>query len=286
MRKFIVLLCAISAFAFNTGAQGVAVGRNMNSAQVADPALTAKMDSMYQKKLFINGKDTMPYRLLLPELYDSSKKYPMLLFLHGSGERGNDNKMQLVHGGTLFVKDENLRKFHAIVVFPQCPENGYWSNVKRTEDPTTKKETFQFRPDGDPTPAMSMVMALENKLLAEYPVNKEKVYVMGLSMGGMGTYEIVRRMPGVFAAAIPICGGADTTTARAIKKTAFWIIHGEKDDVISVQYSKDMAEAIQRFYTAAEMQLTIYPDADHNSWDKAFAEPDLLPWLYRQQRMK
>eukprot|EP01035_Chromulina_nebulosa_P065799 gene65799-90028_t len=148
----------------------------------------------YEKKWLINGTDTLPYRLLLPKNYDSSKKYPFILFLHGAGERGNDNASQLIHGGSLFLRDSIRDKYPAIIVFPQCPPNSYWSNVKITED-SSKKRVFEFQAGGDPTTAMSLAMELTKKMLADYPIKKDQVYVMGLSMGGMGTFEIVRRLP-------------------------------------------------------------------------------------------
>ena len=246
----------------------------------------AQDTSIYLKKVFIRGNDSLPYRMLLPRDYDSSKKYPLVLFLHGSGERGNDNIKQLTHGSQLFLQGNIRRRFPAIVVFPQCPENDYWSNVKIVSDKKTKKQSFEFQAGGAPTKVMDLTMDLEKNLLQTLPVDSSKVYVMGLSMGGMGTFEIVRRMPTVFAAAIPICGGADSSTAKEIKKTAFWIFHGANDDVVPVKFSENMVSALQGFYTRADMQYTVYSGIGHNSWDRAFAEPELLRWLFAQRREK
>jgi len=254
--------------------------------KVADSVIKARVATLYQRSVFMNGNDSLPYRILLPELYDSSKQYPMLMFLHDVNERGRDNEKQLLTGGSLFVKDDNLRKFHSIVVFPQCPPESYWSNAKLSEDAASKKTSYQFTPDGDPTKAMDMAVKLQRQLLETYPVNKEKVYLMGVGMGASGVYEMVRRMPNTFAGAVPIAGGADTSTARQIKKTAFWIMHGARDEVIPYTYSENMAMAIQKFYTAAEMQYSIYPDARHDSWINAFKEPELLSWLFTQTKMK
>lgn len=240
--------------------------------------------SIYLKKLFIRGSDTLPYRLLLPRDYDSSEKYPIVLFLHGAGERGNDNVKQLTHGSRIFLQGPIRRRSPAIVVFPQCPEDSYWSNVNINRDEKTGKRTFNFQPDGPPTKAMDLLLDLEKELLTTMPVDSSRIYVMGLSMGGMGTFEIVRRMPNTFAAAIPICGGADTSTARAIRKTAFWVFHGANDDVVPVKHSQDMVAALQSFFNSAPMQFTVYSNTGHNSWDQAFAEPDLLRWLFAQRR--
>lgn len=237
--------------------------------------------SAYQRKWLVQGADTMPYRVLYPLNYDTSKKYPLIFFLHGSGERGTDNRKQLTHGARLFLKEENRINFPAIIVFPQCSVDGYWSNVLRMHDTTSKRE-FYFIKDGFPTRDMQLLMELVNYVLAKYPINKQKIYVGGLSMGGMGTFELVRRMPGTFAAAFPICGGANPATAKALKNTSWWIFHGGKDDVVVPSHSQKMMAALKQ--NKSSVKFTLYPNANHNSWDSAFAEPGLLPWLFAQKR--
>jgi|688.fasta_scaffold29234_3 predicted peptidase len=242
-------------------------------------------DSAYDKKVWISQKgDTLRYRLLLPENYDSTKMYPLVLFLHGAGERGNDNKKQLVHGSKLFLMPDVRKNYPAIVVIPQCDSLGFWSNVQIKVNDTTKKRTFEFQENGEPTKAMSLLLEWLPALEKQYPSLPQQRYVMGLSMGGMGTFELVRRKPGYFAAAIPICGGAHTKTAAAMKKTDFWIFHGQKDDVVPYELSEKIAIAFSELYDHPEVQLTLYPDANHNSWDKAFAEPELLLWLFGKKR--
>ena len=199
--------------------------------------------SLYEKKLYINGSDTMPYRLLLPDNYDASKKYPLIFFLHGAGERGNDNEKQLVHGAKLFLKNEIRKNFPAIIVFPQCAANSFWSNVDFKMD--NGKRTFSFQEAGEPTIAMKLAQELLMNIMKAYPVVKKQVYVGGLSMGGMGTFEIVSRNPKLFAAAIPICGGGNTSTASSLKKTKWWVFHGGKDDVVPPKLSEDMVNALK-----------------------------------------
>ncbi len=234
--------------------------------------------ALYQKKTFISGKDTLPYRLLLPENYNSKKAYPLILFLHGAGERGSDNEKQLVHGGKLFLLDSIRQKYPAIVVFPQCMSESYWSNVFFVYDSLGKRTGFQFETEGTPTKAMSLVLKLMKDLRSKYKISKSQSYVGGLSMGGMGTFEIVRRMSDTFAAAFAICGGANPATATQMSTTAWWIFHGLKDNVVDPKYSIDMANALKS--AGAEVRLTLYPEANHNSWDSAFSEKDLLPWLW------
>lgn len=237
--------------------------------------------SLYQKKLYISGTDTMPYRLLLPDNYDATKKYPVIFFLHGSGERGNNNEAQLTHGAKLFLKEEVRKNFPAIIVFPQCAANSYWSNVEiKTDD--RGKRTFEFQEEGEPTLAMKLVQELVGVIIKTYPVVKSQVYIGGLSMGGMGTFEIVRRNPKLFAAAFPICGGANPATAPKLKKVDWWIFHGAKDDVVPPYCSEKMVDALK--YLKVSVKFTLYPNANHNSWDSAFAEPELLPWLFAQKK--
>lgn len=243
------------------------------------PLLEAQDLSMYEKHWMVQNGDTMPYRVLLPENYDPAKQYPLVLFLHGRGESGTNNESQLIHGSKLFLQDSIRKNYPAIVVFPQCSKNSYWSNVLHIlDDAKTGKRNFHFIKDGEPTQAMKLLMGLTGYLLERYPVKKQQVYVMGLSMGGMGTFELVRRMPNVFAAAIPICGGADPATAKALTKTRWWIFHGGKDDVVLPIYSERMVTALQQ--QKAKVQFKLFPNANHNSWDATFAEPGLLRWMW------
>jgi len=235
----------------------------------------------YQKKWLVQGPDTLPYRLLLPQNFEASKKYPLILFLHGAGERGRDNEAQLMHGGNLFLSDSVRRNFPAIVVFPQCAANSYWSNVQRRTD-STGQTIFTFQEDGAPTRDMAMVENLLEELQRQYKIKGDQIYVMGLSMGGMGTFEIVRRHPDLFAAAIPICGGAHPATASQLKRAKWWVFHGGKDNVVPPHFSEDMIAALKA--QGAQAKFTVYPEAGHNSWDSAFAEPDLLPWLFAQHK--
>jgi predicted peptidase len=238
---------------------------------------TAQDFSAYQKLQLVYGKDTLPYRLLLPENYDGKKKYPLILFLHGRGESGTDNESQLTHGATLFLRDSIRKKYPAIIVFPQCRVTSYWSNVEIKED-SSGKRVFNFSPKGEPTKDLALTEKLLLQLQHDLFVNKKQMYVMGLSMGGMGTFEIVRRYPKMFAAAIPICGGANPSSAKQLRKTSWWIFHGAKDDVVNPEFSVQMVKALQQ--QNANVKFSLYPDANHNSWDAAFAEPELMQWLF------
>ncbi len=237
--------------------------------------------SAYEKHLMRLEEQFFPFRLLLPEDYDANKKYPLIFFLHGYGERGDDNALQLVHGASLFQRDDVRKDFPAIVVFPQCSKDSYWSNSLGHIKPDGSY-SFYFQTGGAPTKAMERAEALLEMLLNTYPVDKDRVYIGGLSMGGMGSFEMVRRNPGTFAAAFPICGGANPKTAAGMKDVSWWIFHGAKDNVVPPNLSEAMSESLKA--AGADVKFTLYPDANHNSWDPAFAEKDLLNWLFSKTR--
>ena len=238
--------------------------------------------TLFTKQMFIQKTDTLPYRILLPDNYDPENKYPLVIFLHGSGERGNDNEKQLVHGAELFLRDSIRKKYPAIVVFPQCSISSYWSDVNIVSNEASGKRTFEYLTNSKPTVAMNLLLNLLDDLRRKYSIQKKKIYISGLSMGGMGTFEIVRREPNLFAAAMPICGGANPATAKNLLKTKWWIFHGEKDDVVNPQLSKDMAVAILN--EGGSAKLTLYPNANHNSWDSAFAESNFMQWMFSNHK--
>jgi predicted peptidase len=243
----------------------------------------AQNTSAFDRGSYITKGDTLPYRILFPQDFDAAKKYPLILVLHGAGERGNNNEAQLKYGTRLFMKDTIREKYAAIVVYPQCPTAGYWSNVKIEVDSMTKKVKFIFQTDAPPTKAMQSLMGLVDELLDKPYVNKHQVYVGGLSMGGMGTFEIIRRKPNVFAAAFAICGGDNTLNApKYAKKVPLWIFHGEKDSVVPYTHSEAMVAAIKE--AGGDPKYTLYPNDDHNSWNDAFAEPLLIPWLFSHHK--
>lgn len=227
----------------------------------------------FQKKQFIAKGDTLPYRILYPKDYDKNKSYPLVLFLHGSGERGRDNELQLVHGSSLFLAEKNREAFPAFVVFPQCPREGYWSDVEGSEE----DRYFPFREK--PRLSMKLLLALLKRLEQDLNIDPGRRYVGGLSMGGFGTFELLARRPAYFAAAFPICGGGNPLLAPLYApNTSLWIFHGAKDDIVLPENSQKVVDALQKL--KADVRYTEYPEANHNSWDPAFAEPDLLPWLF------
>lgn len=242
-------------------------------------SVVAQGKEAFEKEHFIKGTDTLNYRILFPKDFSEDKKYPVVLFLHGAGERGNDNESQLIHGSSLFL--ENRENFPAIVIFPQAPKDDYWAKVKVNRD--TIPFQFDFENEKPATRSLQLVMDLMEDMLRENFVDTSRIYVGGISMGGMGTYEIIYKEPEMFAAAFAICGGANPEIAAAYPKGFnVWIFHGEKDDVVLPKYSKIMAREIN--HHGGNAKLSLYPNDNHNSWDSALSEPYLLPWLFSHER--
>lgn len=240
-------------------------------------------EDVFKEALFVKKQDTLKYRIMYPDNFSEDKEYPIVLVLHGAGERGDDNIKQLAHGSKLFTDKMNRGAFPAIIIFPQCVQDDYWASV--VVDRTTKPITFTYSLNTEPTKSLGLTISLMDEMIGKPYVNKEKIYVGGLSMGGMGTYEILYRKPNMFAAAFAICGGGnpDGVVAYA-NNTDLWVFHGANDDVVSPQLSINMVSAYLK--AGGKPNVTIYADANHNSWDSAFAEPELLTWLFSKSKNK
>ncbi len=246
------------------------------------PAIaTAQHHGSFKKYWYVQETDTLPYRMLLPARYNPTKKYPLIIFLHGSGGRGNNNGSQLNNGGTLFIRDSIMLNYPAIVVFPQCSKGTSWTNLWSYKDTTSKIRTYKFPKQSPPKKDMQLVMELIADLEKNYSIDTGRLYVGGVSMGGFGTYDIVNRMPGKFAAAFVICGAGDTSNAKNMNPTSWWLFHGEKDSTVFPGNSRMMEAALKN--AGAEVKLTIYPEDGHESWNDAFKEPGFFDWMFEQK---
>lgn len=222
----------------------------------------------------------LPYQIMYPENYDSSKRYPLVVFLHGAGERGNDNQKQLTHGKQFLI--DNFRiNYPAIVIAPQCPVDDYWANVRRNE--INGRSEFTFGLTDKPTRSMETLISLVNWWVSSGLIDTNRIYTGGLSMGGMGTFELLWRMPNTFAAAFPICGGsANDILNLYAKNTAVWIFHGEVDNVVSPDFSRNAYNRLKEL--GCDVKYTEYEGVNHGSWNNVFAEKELIPWLFDHKK--
>jgi predicted peptidase len=206
------------------------------------------------EKKFQTADYMVNYLLYLPENFEAYPHWPLMIFLHGSGERGDDLDLVKKHGPPKLAEE---MKLPFIIVSPQCPAGSRW----------------------EPKPLIELI----DHILAEFPVNRQKIFLTGLSMGGYGTWDLAAAFPGYFAAIVPICGVGNPADACNLKNIPTWVFHGEKDEIVSVQKSLEMIEAIQN--CNGNVHFTIYPDAGHDSWTKTYANPKLYEWLLNQNKM-
>jgi predicted peptidase len=238
----------------------------------------------YKFAQFAEGRHFLPYRILLPASFDSSKKYPLVIFLHGALQKGTENEAQLNIGGRYFLREENRNRFPAIILFPQCPADDSWAYFETQLDSTSGLATKWFFPfRKEPTPVVLLVKHLLDSLINLHYVDVSKIYLGGLSQGGMGVFDMVARYPDLFAAAFPICGAGRVSTSKNFAgEVALWIFHGEKDDIVPARFARDYYKQLSRL--GADVRYTEYPGVFHNSWVNAFNEPDLLPWLFSKSK--
>ncbi len=235
--------------------------------------LTASLsaDSEFAAKIYQTPDgESLNYRLHLPENMDPTQSYPLVLFLHGAGERGSDNEKQLKHGAKKILAYSIQSQTPAIIVAPQCPTGQQWVNTPWANDAHTMPEA--------PSDSMRLTIELLEALKETLPVDSSRIAVTGLSMGGFGTWDIIQRMPTSFSAAMPICGGGDTAMAETIKGLPIWVFHGALDTAVKTQRSRDMVEAIQQ--VGGKVRYTEYEDVGHGSWGRAYNNQEALKWLF------
>jgi predicted peptidase len=232
-------------------------------------------DVMLEKREYkdADGK-VLKYRLLLPPDYDPETKYPLVLLLHGAGERGDDNTKQLIHGVAELTKPENRKKYPCFLVAPQCPEGKKWVEVDWGADSHVMPK--------DPSEPLRLALELLDALQKDYSIDKSRLYVTGLSMGGFGTWDAISRKPDTFAAAVPVCGGGDEKQAEKIAKVPIWAFHGAKDGAVKPARSRNMVEALKK--AGGMPKYTEYKDVGHDSWVPAYKDAEMMGWLFGQKK--
>jgi predicted peptidase len=200
------------------------------------------------------------YLIYLPKQYEGSERsWPLMLFLHGAGERGDDLEKIKIHGPPKLIAAQ-AREFPFVVVSPQCPEDGWWSDHARIET----------------------LDALLDHISDRYRIDPERIYVTGLSMGGYGTWALAAAYPERFAAIAPICGGGDPDAAASISHLPVWVFHGDEDKVVAVEQSQQMVDALKK--AGGNVKFTVYAETGHDSWTRTYENPALYEWFLKHRR--
>lgn len=220
-----------------------------------------------------NGK-SLPYRLYVPDGYDSSKKYPLVLFFHGAGERGTDNNAQISAGSVMqrLLTDAESSRFPCLILAPQCPGDSQW--VLSDWGPGVYNHNTMQTPI---SPYMAAAEELLAKVTEEYSVDQSRLYVTGMSMGGFGTWDIISRNPDMFAAAFPVCGGVDETYLEALKGFPIWTFHNDGDGIVSSAGTKKAYEILK---DAGGITYTEFKSTAHDAWTAAYSTPALMSWVF------
>lgn len=234
-------------------------------------------------KVHVEGKPSagdvlMRYMLFTPKDYKSDgKKWPLMLFLHGLGECSKDDLSRVkVHGPAHFV--DSRANFPFVVVTPQLPPPpGYKEGVSYNSEQIVALARDAWKSEE--------LIRLADHVIGELHIDRDRVYVTGLSMGGFGTWRLVATYPDRFAAAVPICGGGEPEKmAAAASRVPIWAFHGAKDTVVPVRYSREMVDAVKR--AGGDVKLTVYPEAGHDSWKAVYDDPKVYDWLLAHRRSK
>jgi predicted peptidase len=241
----------------------------------------ALVDSMQAREYTTPGSNKkIVYRLFIPKNYDKNKSYPIMVHLHGAGERGSDNKNQLNNGiSSLWARDSIQAKYPSFLLAPQCPSINQWVDT----DWGKGSYTIALQ-NGQPgvkiSIALEAVVAILDSLEKEFNLDKSRYYASGLSMGGYGTWDLITRYPERFAAAVPICGAGDPTKASRIAKIPLYIFHGDADATVPVAGSREMVAAIKT--AGASPTYKEIKGRGHDSWVDAENEKGLADWVFAQ----
>ena len=232
--------------------------------------------SLFESHRHIIGNDTLSYRLYRSMKADTkTEALPLVIFLHGAGERGNDNCLQLKHCIRFFLDDTVTSRYPFLLMVPQCPDEKRWVNT----DWSLPEHTM----DSVPTIELQGVMTVLDSLIACGAVDSMRVYICGISMGGFGVWDALQRWPEKFAAAIPICGGGDPAYADRMKDIPVYIFHGLQDGIVMPSRSIQMYDAL-RDAGNNEAVLVTYPELGHSCWDEAFSTAGLFEWMFGKKR--
>ncbi len=241
-------------------------------ARTAAAAMDLTQDDInFRKEVYVNKKGAkMPYRLFVPLGYDSSKSYPLLLWLHGGTGRGDDNIKQITrqneNGTHFWIKSDVQGQFPVFVLAPQCPMSDIWA------DPEINQ----------PSKALEMALEILNKVESEFAIDPDRVYIAGQSMGGSGVWSLLQMYPDKWAAALVLSAFDNFTNVPAITRVPLWVFQGDADQSVPVDLVRQMMKQLKKVH--ANLRYTEYHKTDHEVWNRAFAEPGLVSWLSSQKR--
>jgi lysophospholipase L1-like esterase/poly(3-hydroxybutyrate) depolymerase len=278
-------------------------------ARIIYRSITGSPEVRFQFRSFTSSGASLPYRLFIPENYNRQQKYPLILTLHGVGESGTDNIAHVKKNRVAerWAEDSTQNVQKCFVVSPQCPTSDKWVNVPAWTNIYYSTQTLQE------SASLKRALALVDSLIKEFPIDTNRLYITGLSMGGYGTWDVLARHPGKFAAAIALCGGSDTSKASQIRNTPMWTFHGALDNVVPPMATRSMTARFEALgtpvvkYTAqyanyfsgstiTREKLTSkidsgattifceYTDADHSIWTNTYNEPLITKWLFKQKK--
>jgi predicted peptidase len=233
-------------------------------------------NGFFQRAIYSDAKgQKLPYQLAVPNLPKTKKAVaPLVVFLHGSGERGTQNHEQMRNGVHAFCEAWVREQHPHYLLVPQCPPEERWGGTSKD---------WQTLFQDEPTEPGRMVIELIEKMLRDHPdIDPKRVYITGLSMGGFGTFDLLMRRPDLFAAGLPVCGGGDPRYAEKIKQIPLWIVHGGLDDVVLPRCSRQIVDALEKI--GGNVKYTEYSTIYHDVWNVAYYNPAVLEWLFAQRR--
>jgi len=228
------------------------------------------VDSMVPRTFVASSSETLPYRIFIPDVSSSQHFYPLVIFLHGGSGSGVDNISQILgsnwRGAHVWTQADNQLRHPCFVLAPQLPKLWRWDVVGHPRLSLYAEALVE------------LLIALKN----EFPIDENRVYLTGQSLGGWGTWDLITKQPEIFAAAVPVCGGGDPSAAVGLRDIPIWAFHGRRDSQIPVERSREMVAALREL--GATVRYTEYKLLGHDIWDKAYSEPDLIDWLFSQNR--
>ena len=235
--------------------------------------IPVNMDKDFSKEMLVSEDGyTLPYRLYIPKNYDCGVLYPVMLFMHGAGERGCDNESQIRVALPHVFNDPESPAYNSIIIAPQCPADKQWVYTPWAKGCYSVSDVTESRE------CQAVIEILKN-VVAEYNVDKTRIYVTGLSMGGFGTWDLLTRHPGIFAAGMPVCGGGDPSQAKVLAEIPIRTFHGLLDDAVPTEGTREMYAAIKA-QGLGRIRYTEFENGLHNIWDDVYSNRNNVNWLF------